>query len=283
MKAFRRAVNRLEAESARTLEAFDRTNAYEVDGLLSAASWLRHRGEIIERLIFPDELEATRHPSVVFGGQAQAATHLLGAMALVQFAAFSASHVLVDRSPDRRVGKESLRLLVDRIRHGLFGCCHGSQHSEEEMLVEAARQLAPRMFRQVTVDLRQCLDPDGALREANDAHERRAVWLSETMDGVFLLNGTLDAEGGAILRTALAAVEGRPVAGDKRGAPQRRGDAMVDLARHRLDVGDLPTTGCQRPHLTVTADLEVLAGKPAGAGLLSWEQLVPAETVRRLA
>jgi hypothetical protein len=29
------------------------------------------------------------------------------------------------------------------------------------MLVEAARQLDPRMFRQVTVALRQCLDPDG--------------------------------------------------------------------------------------------------------------------------
>src|SRR5438309_11716017 len=87
---------------------------------------LSGRGEIIERLIFPDELEATRHPSVVFGWQAQAATHLLGATALVQFAACSASHVLVDRSPDRRVGKESLRLLVDRIRHGLFGCCHES-------------------------------------------------------------------------------------------------------------------------------------------------------------
>src|SRR5205807_2919340 len=37
------AINRLQAESARTLEAFDRTNAYEVDGSLSAASWLRHR------------------------------------------------------------------------------------------------------------------------------------------------------------------------------------------------------------------------------------------------
>jgi hypothetical protein len=33
----------------------------------------------------------------------------------------------------------------------------------------------------------------------------------------------------------------------------------------------------------VTADLDTLAGKPAGAGVLNWEQLVPAETVRRLA
>jgi len=111
---------------------------------------------------------------------------------------------------------------------------------QEEVLVEAARRLDPRMFRQVTVHLRHCVDPDGALKEANRDHQRRAVWISETMDGLFVLNGTLDPEGGAILRTALAAVEGKPVAGDTRTARERRADAMVDLARHRLDVGDLP-------------------------------------------
>jgi hypothetical protein len=156
-------------------------------------------------------------------------------------------------------------------------------HEQESVLVEAARQLDPRMFRQVTIHLRHCVDPEGTLNDANQAHQRRACWLSETMDGVFVLNGTLDSEGGAILRTALAAVEGKPVAGDGRSARQRRADALVDLARNRLDVGDLPTTGCQRPHLTITADLETLAGEPAGAGVLSWEQLVTADTVRRLA
>src|SRR5439155_20698879 len=127
-----------------------------------------------------------------------------------------------------------------------------SVREQEEVLVEAARQLGPRMYRQVTVHLRHCVDPDGALKDANEAHQRRAVWLSETMDGVFVLNGILDAEGGAILRAALAAVEGKPVAGDDRSAPQRRHDALIDLGRHRLDAGDLPISGCQRPHLTVT-------------------------------
>src|SRR5207237_7662 len=104
---------------------------------------------------------------------------------------------------------------------------------QEEVLVEAARQLDPRMFRQVTEHLRHCVDPDGALKDANQAHERRAVWISETMDGLFILNGTLDPEGGAILRTALAAVEGKPVAGDERSARQRRPAASGDRARRR--------------------------------------------------
>jgi hypothetical protein len=252
MNRLRRAINRLEAEAARTLEAFDRTNAYEVDGSLSAASWLRHRCNVSYGTASNQVQLARRLPELP---QAQAA-----------FASgeISSAHVsLMARTVDQ-VGLEPVR-------------------EQEEVLVEAARQLDPRMFRQVTVHLRHCVDRDGALKEANDAYERRAVWLSETMDGVFVLNGTLDAEGGAILRAALAAVEGKPRAGDDRTARQRRHDAMVDLGRRQLDAGELPTSGCQRPHLTVTADLDVLAGKPAGAGLLNWEQLVPAETVRRLA
>jgi hypothetical protein len=43
LKTLRGAINRLEAESARTLEVFDRTQAYAAAGSLSAASWLRHR------------------------------------------------------------------------------------------------------------------------------------------------------------------------------------------------------------------------------------------------
>ena len=43
LKALRWAVNRLEAEAARTLDVFDRTQAYASKGSLSAASWLRHR------------------------------------------------------------------------------------------------------------------------------------------------------------------------------------------------------------------------------------------------
>ena len=251
LKALHRAINRLQAEAARTLEAFDRANAYEADGSLSAASWLRHRCNLSYNSAADQVHLARRLPELP---QARAA-----------FASgeISLAHVSLMSRTVEQIGIEPVQ-------------------EQEQVLVEAARQLDPRMFRQVTVHLRHCVDPDGALKEANQAHGRRAVWLSETMDGVFVLNGTRDAEGGAILRAALAAVEGKPQAGDRRTAPQRRADAMVDLGRHRLDAGDLPTTGCQRPHLTVTADLEVLAGKAPGAGLLNWEQLVPAETVRRI-
>src|SRR5207248_5229064 len=46
MKALHRSINRLQAEAARTLEVFDRTDAYQLEGAFSAASWLRHRCNI---------------------------------------------------------------------------------------------------------------------------------------------------------------------------------------------------------------------------------------------
>jgi hypothetical protein len=55
--------------------------------------------------------------------------------------------------------------------------------------------------------------------------------LSCGLDGVFYLNGRLDAEGGATLQTALNAVSGPPSADDKRTPKQRRADAAVELAR----------------------------------------------------
>src|SRR5438132_5273149 len=168
LKTLRRSINRLEAEAARTLEAFDRTDAYGVEGSLSAASWLRHRCNVSYSTASNQVQLARRLPELP---QAQAA-----------FAAgeISSAHVsLITRTADQ-VGLEPVQ-------------------EQEGVLVEAARQLDPSMFRRVTDHLRHCLDPDASLKDANDAHERRAVWLSETMDGVFVLNGTLDTEGGAIL------------------------------------------------------------------------------------
>jgi hypothetical protein len=69
------------------------------------------------------------------------------------------------------------------------------------------------------------------------------------MDGLYYLDGVLDTEGGALLRTALDAVMGPPVKDDERTPAQRRADALTDLARRQLDGGELPVVGGQRPHL----------------------------------
>ena len=96
------------------------------------------------------------------------------------------------------------------------------------------------------------------------------------------LDGLLDAEGGAIITTALNALIGPPARDDSRTAGQRRADALVELARPKAG-GSTDGAG-PRPHLVIRASLETLAGTPgAGAGALDWGGTVPGETVRRLA
>jgi hypothetical protein len=112
----------------------------------------------------------------------------------------------------------------------------------------------------------------------------RFLHLSQTLDGVFYLNGRLDAEGGATLQTALNAVGGPPAPGDHRAPKQRRADALVELARRQLDQGDLPEVGGQRPHLALIVEAATLAKRPGSpAAELEWAQPIPAETARRLA
>ena len=113
---------------------------------------------------------------------------------------------------------------------------------------------------------------------------RRYLHLSPSLDGVWYVDGRLDPEGGAKLASALEAVAGPPAPDDKRSAAQRRADALVDLVGERLDAGRLPTTGGQRPHLTLTAELATLQRQPGSrAAELDWGQTICGESARRLA
>ncbi|MDQ6774090.1 MAG: HNH endonuclease, partial [Candidatus Dormibacteraeota bacterium] len=77
---------------------------------------------------------------------------------------------------------------------------------------------------------------------------------------------------------------GPPAPADRRTAPQRRGDALVELSRRQLDSGGLPEVGGEKPHLTLVAELRTLRGEPgAPPAELDWRQLLPGEHARRLA
>src|ERR1700674_5910241 len=89
----------------------------------------------------------------------------------------------------------------------------------------------------------------------------RKVWLSK-LGNMYRLDGQLDAEGGAYLQTALNALMGMPQAGDNRSAAQRRADALVELARQKLNSGELPQVGGQKPHLSLLVRAETLGGEP---------------------
>jgi hypothetical protein len=250
--ALRRHIDRLEYEFSRRLFRFDRARGYASEGATSAVSWLRVQCRLFGQAAAQRVEVARKLPELPQTERA------------LRDGEIGFQHVAVIARSAEEVGVAAVR-------------------DVEATLVEAAQKLDPGRLRIVTRHLRHCLDPDGSLRSANQDHARRRLHLSQTLDGMFVLDGMLDAEGGALLRTAINALD-TPASGDGRTASQRRADALIELATRQLQRGDLPAVAGQRPHLTLTAQTATVQRVPgAPAGELSWAGPVAAETVRRLA
>ena len=242
----------VQCEIARELLAFERSGGPRADGAPSTIAWLRTRGRRS-------------------GGEA-------------------AEMVCVARQ------LPGLPATAEAVHSGEIGFRHASviAHSAEELgveqlreyepiLVEAARQVDVRDLRYLTRHIRECIDPEGSLRDANRDHEACRVHLSQTLGGVFRLDGVLDAEAGAVLATALDR-HMHPLPNDRRTAAQRRAAALVDLCLRDLNGEPLPLVGGQRPHLHVTVPVETLRGEPGSpGGVLRWAGPVVGDLVRRLA
>lgn len=139
----------------------------------------------------------------------------------------------------------------------------------ETTLAGLAGHIDPTELHRLGAHLRHAAAPQALLDDEITAHEQRRLHLSRTLAGTVAVDGLLDAEGGAVLLTALDALLTPPSAGDLRRPAQRRADALVDLARTALDAAALPATGGERPHLTVTADLTTLTAQ-SGAAAATW-------------
>jgi hypothetical protein len=153
----------------------------------------------------------------------------------------------------------------------------------EPILAEAARTLDPRGLSKVIAHWRHAVDPEAFVAREVEAHERRRFDISETFEAMTVFDGQMFGVNGAIVRTAIDAYD-KPLPDDTRTPTQRRADALVELARHALDSGDLPTSGGERPHLSVVLSLETLEGRAGAQGAeLDWGGVISGEAARRLA
>ncbi len=130
----------------------------------------------------------------------------------------------------------------------------------ESVMLEVGRAVDAGSLTGFASRVRQIADPDGALLDAQRAHERRWLTTSTTIDGMVSVDGLLDREAGAVLLTALSAATAPCGPDDHRSSGQRRADALVDICGHALDTGHTGASGGVRPHLLVTTPLSVITG-----------------------
>ena len=249
----RRAIDRLEAEFLRRLHRFDRAHGAQADGGVSTVSWLRsHCGMTVKAAAYRVHLARTLGELPATLDSARAGRASFGNVAMI-------AHLAED------VGVVQVAPL-------------------ERILVGAAETLDPGGMRVLMQATRLRLDPDGVLADDNHAHERRWFECDQTYGGVFVLRGELDAESGAVVKTAIDALSHGLASGEQRTASQRRADALVDLAAMQLRCGVHRDAHGQRPHLTVTVSAETLRSgadvQPAGLGGVG---PIHPETARRLA
>ena len=244
-------IDPMEAVFASGLRRFDKSGEYKADGALSAVAWVRERcnlsaGAAAERVSVARQLETLPQIEKALAKGDVGYQHV----ALIARAAENVGSAPVQK--------------------------------EENHLLKAAQTMDPGRFAAVAKGFEHRVDAAAALVEANHAYERRYLHLSEPQNGMVRLDGMLDLEGGATLKTALTALMPPPGNDDDRTPGQRRIDALVDLARRPLDGTKLGTVGGQRPHLVITASAETLLGlKGAPPAEMAGVGPIPMETAQR--
>ena len=228
------AMNRLHAQVARRVAVFEANGTCIVDAARSAKAWLRAAGRL----------------------SPQAATRLVAAgRVLTDLPVLAEAAVEGDVSSEHI---ERVARLAERVSPAVLA-------TVDEPLTELARQVDPRTLEHACARVREHADPDGPRPDPRVDFERRGITTSE-FDGMLLVRGQLDPEGGAALQAALDALMRPPAPGDQRRATQRRADALVQLARGALAAGRLPEVGGVKPQIGILLRPEHLTGEPGGDG-----------------
>lgn len=223
--------DRLEAKIVEALGPFDAAELWDLDAATSLTAWLRSQAD-------------QSHKAA--GRLARTATRLRALPVLSS--AFSAGDVSSGQV-DAVMGMVEERHL--------------------ELFAEHEAELVPTLVGlpvPVTVQvLRAWVGRAEALvDQPEEAEPVRSLHASTTLGGRVELSGSLDADSGQVLTTALRMATTTDVEGEASRTPaERRADALADICRYYLDTQCSVRGGRHRPHLNVVVDL---ADLEAGAG-----------------
>jgi Domain of unknown function (DUF222) len=261
--ALHRFMNRVAALTSRKVGRFDREGGYAAVGALSMTQWLRHQCHLAGRQAGDEVRTARRLEELPVARQS------------FEQGDFSVTHASILARTVDEVGNQP---------NPDYSGQPGEARNVEETLVESALKLDPGELWMVCKHLKLCLDPDGSLRDWERQERAQYLEAARTFDGMLHLQGLLAPEGAAVVTAALDAAMGPRPKDDKRGVPERRAEALVDLAQKVLEGGELPSHDGERPHLDVLVDYSTLRGEPGNAAILDQNgQPVPGRTAERIA
>ena len=137
---------------------------------------------------------------------------------------------------------------------------HREGFDQEEML-GYAREFSVFELRKLCRVAWHVANPDGFFKEAEADFTRRYFHIHVLSDGMYAVDGQLDAVSGAAFKTAVDVLAKPKGSEDERSARQRRADAVGELALHAMEQGTLPRRHAVKPHLNLTMTLEGLKGE----------------------
>jgi hypothetical protein len=248
-----RASRALEAERLRRIAELDARGSFARDGYLSMSAWLVHRLRIAWST-------AGQHVRMARGLRRMPRTREALSAGDVSAAATSMLVSARETNPAEFV-------------------------KVEETLLDAATTLGPRELRGAIAYWREVVDRRAALEDSQRRRELRRLHVSPALDGMVRVDGDLDPETGQVVITALRAVmtASRGDGSDGRTVPQRRADALGEICFQWMDGSNRATIAGERPHVTVTVDLETLERRIGRRCELDEAGRIPAEDARRIA
>jgi uncharacterized protein DUF222/HNH endonuclease len=249
------AAELLEVERLRRLAELDRRRPFHRDGLLSTASWLASAFKVawgaarqqVREARALEEMPDTRR-----------------ALEEGEISMSSARGLVIAREADRAA----------------FEDC-------EKQLVDAARIHSMNDLQRIAGSWRQAVERERAMEGDEKLRQQRRLHASVTFLGMVRLDGNLDPETGETLLTALRAVldaESRAWdEEDNRTPAQRRADALGEICRQWLDLAHRPNVGGEKPHVTVTVDVDTMRDGFGSSSELDHVGPIGPEASRRLA
>ncbi len=233
-----RSQARLDAEIARRLDAFRMSHGWTDDGARSPAAWLSsrthgnraHLTAAIRTAKLVADLETTR--------------------AAWECGEISTEHATVIASIRKRANADTHFLEYEPVLLAV-----ANTHTAIETLGIAKAWLDA---------LNDHLDREAPVNEQGDSPQRArpSVTFARILDGVGVLNGTLDTESAEIIEKALNIVyRAGHRKSDPRTPAQQRADALAAICSRYL--AGLSASG-NRPHLMIVTDTETIAGDAYG-------------------